>query len=129
MPRPSRWISSVSLASSTCVGVFDPPDVEPVLRPGEGDVEEPALFGLVLCHRQRLIRSKSSPSGPPTSMRRGRGVSPATGLRVVEHRNGRATRRPVPGERDEHDRVLEPLGAVDGLHLDRVGVGLEPALS
>jgi len=34
----------------------------------------------------------------------------------------------VPQHRAEHDRVLEPLGAVDRHHLHQVAVGLEPQL-
>ena len=101
-----------------------PPHDRLVLRPGQRDVGEPqvlaALLGEVL-----LARGAGSP-GPsrPTSI-----VRASSGVGVVEgDRDAGRARSPgrLPQVRAVDDRELEALAAVDGEHLDGLGVGLEP---
>ena len=63
----------------------------------------------------------------PGPVRRADVDDPAAGVRVVDDGGRRDALPGGPLERHEHDRVLEPLAAVDGEDLDRRGVGLEPA--
>ena len=99
------------------------------MGPRQRHVEQATLLGRVLGHRQglmeievdRALAGHVDQPGP-------RGVARRL-VRIVEDRYVGSSERRVPGEGHEHDRVLQALGAVDGLHLDGVGIGLEPALA
>ena len=100
-----------------------PPDDGLVLRAGERDVREPevlpTLLGLVLAAVVGEVDAAHADVDDALVAAR----------RVVEEDRLRVA-RDVPGlpqVREQHDRELEALAAVDGEHLDRLGVGLQAA--
>ena len=98
-----------------------PPDDRLVLRARQRDVGEPqvlaALLLEVLLHVARPLRALE----PDVDRPRPRGVVEGDGLLRV----ARDPRR-LPEVRVVDDRELEPLAAVHGQHLHRLGVALQP---
>ena len=104
-------------------------DRQPVPGPGERDVAQPQLLDRLVLPGRRAVARRAPPWSQPRELRqvarvaaqrrrehRGRRRSTACALRLVGNL--------LSAHADqEHGVPLQPLGAVDGQQLDRVGLG------
>ena len=98
-----------------------PPDGRLVHRPGERDVEEAEVFPALLAVAEAAVPGDVGAVAADVDRPHVVVLVVVIGRRLVL-----VDVAGLPGERVVDDRELEALAAMDGQHLNRLGVGIEP---